>query len=63
MLWVGALAVDANGKDKYFVLDSTGPEAKDSNGATIPDGAHLRPFRQNSWYFRSAAVVHRIIPD
>jgi hypothetical protein len=63
ILWVGTLAVDSNGKDQYFVIDSTGPECKDSNGATIPDGVHLRPFRENSWYFRSAAVVHRIVAD
>jgi hypothetical protein len=63
VLWVGTLAADANGKDKYFVIDSTGPEARDSNGATIPDGVHLRPFRKNSWYFHSAAIVHRIIAD
>jgi hypothetical protein len=63
ILWVGTLAVDSNRKDKYFVIDSTGPDRKDSNGVTIPDGAHLRPFRPNSWYFRDAAVVHRIVAD
>ncbi|HVE16600.1 MAG TPA: NlpC/P60 family protein [Chthoniobacterales bacterium] len=63
VLWVGTLAVDANGKDKYFIIDSTGPDRKDSNGVTIPDGVHLRAFGPNSWYFRDAAVVHRIIAD
>ncbi|MGH8046338.1 MAG: NlpC/P60 family protein [Chthoniobacterales bacterium] len=63
VLWVGTLATDSNGKDKYFVIDSTGPEVTDSNGATIPDGVHIRPFRKNSWYFRSAAIVHRIMMD
>jgi len=63
ILWVGTLAVDANGKDKYFIIDCTGPDRKDSNGATIPDGVHLRPFRPASWYFRDAAVVHRIVAD
>jgi len=63
ILWVGTLATDANGKDQYFIIDCTGPDRKDSNGTTIPDGVHLRPFRPTSWYFRSAAIVHRIVRD
>ncbi|MEO8205488.1 MAG: NlpC/P60 family protein [Chthoniobacterales bacterium] len=63
IIWVGTLAVDSNGKDKYFVIDSTGPEAVDSDDTHIPDGVHLRPFREKSWCFHGAAIVHRIIQE
>jgi hypothetical protein len=62
ILWVGdTLAADANGKDKFFIIDSTGPGEIDSNGTRMPDGVQLRPFRRDSWYFRNAAFVHRAI--
>lgn len=62
ILWIGnTLASDANGKDKYFIIDSTGPGEIDSAGARMPDGAQIRPFRRNSWYFHNAAWVHRVI--
>ncbi|MEO6847575.1 MAG: NlpC/P60 family protein [Chthoniobacterales bacterium] len=63
VLWIGSLAVDSNGKDKYFVIDSTGAGTRDSNGVSIPDGVHIRPFRENSWYFHGAAIIHRIIRE
>jgi hypothetical protein len=62
ILWIGgALAADANGKDKLFLIDSTGPGEIDSNGARMPDGVQIRPFRRDSWYFHNAAFVHRVI--
>jgi hypothetical protein len=62
ILWIGdSLATDANGKDKYFIIDSTGPGEIDSSGAHMPDGVQIRPFRRDSWYFRNAAFVHRVI--
>jgi cell wall-associated NlpC family hydrolase len=62
VLWIGdALAADANGKDKFFLIDSTGPGEIDSNGARMPDGVQIRPFRRDSWYFHNAAFVHRVI--
>ena len=62
ILWIGdSLATDANGKDKYFIIDSTGPGEIDSHGARMPDGVQIRPFRRDSWYFRNAAFVHRVI--
>jgi hypothetical protein len=62
ILWIGdSLATDANGKDKYFIIDSTGPGEIDSSGAKMPDGVQVRPFRRDSWYFRNAAFVHRVI--
>jgi len=27
----------------------------------MPDGVQIRPFRRDSWYFRNAAFVHRVI--
>jgi len=61
ILWVGTLATDSNNKDKYFIIDSTGGEIVDSNGTHIPDGAEIRPFRKDSWYFNSLSHAHRLI--
>lgn len=66
-LWIGARAKDANGVDRYFVLDSTGAGTLDSAGESIPDGVHLRPFNEKNdqpgnWYFRQFDHAHRIVP-
>jgi cell wall-associated NlpC family hydrolase len=59
VLWVGQIG---QSPDKApLVLDSHGEGVKDSNGAVIPDGVQLRPFRENSWYFQSASHVLRIL--
>lgn len=61
VLWVGAIGESPDGLP--LVLDSTGTGAKDSNGVTIPDGVHLRPFKRSVWYFTQASHVLRIIPE
>ena len=61
VLWVGAIGQSPDGTP--LILDSTGAGARDANGATIPDGIHLRPFRPNTWYFTQASHVLRIIRD
>ena len=43
-----------------LILDSHGEGVKDSNGKSIPCGINLRPFRKNSWYFKSASHAHRL---
>jgi len=58
VLWVGGI-----GGDAPLILDSTGAGHKDSRGGAIPDGVHLRPFRESGWYFKSLSHVHRIIAD
>lgn len=60
VLWVGSIGRSRDGSP--LILDSTGEGRKDENGADIPNGVQLRPFSTNSWYYRSASHVLRIIP-
>jgi cell wall-associated NlpC family hydrolase len=59
IIWVGQYGHSPNGVP--LVIDSTGPEHRDCNGNAIPIGVQLRPFDQDSWYFKSFAHAHRII--
>jgi hypothetical protein len=52
VLWVGSVGRSPN--QVPLILDSHGEGVKDSNDAPIPHGIYLRPFRENSWYYRSA---------
>lgn len=61
VIWVGAIGVAK--RDVPLIIDSTGSGHKDSNGAEIPDGVHLRAFREKSWYHQSLSHVLRIIHD
>jgi cell wall-associated NlpC family hydrolase len=62
IMWIGNLAHDTTGQDKYLVMDSHGAVVKDSRGALIPSGPELRPFREDSYYFRSFDHVVRYVP-
>ena len=59
VIWVGRIG--KNDQDIPLVLDSHGQGVKDCNGTTIPDGIHLRPFKEKSWYHRCASHAHRIV--
>lgn len=67
--WLGQFGKDANGKDQYLIIDSTGitPVHLDSNGRIIPEGVQIRPFgdgdgsQPNSWYYANINHVLRII--
>ncbi|MHB1558355.1 MAG: hypothetical protein ACYC61_12920 [Isosphaeraceae bacterium] len=67
--WLGSYGQDANGADKYLIIDATviTPEHVDSNNRIIPEGVRIRPFadgtgsQPNSWYFSSVDHVLRII--
>lgn len=61
VLWVGAIGSSPDGTP--LVLDSHGNRVKDRNGALIPAGIYLRPFRENSWYYQSASHALRIWQD
>jgi hypothetical protein len=61
VLWVGAIG---QSRDQVpLILDSTGGNRQDENGAAIPDGVEVRPFTPTSWYFRCASHALRLIPD
>ncbi len=62
IMWMGNLAYDTNGKDPHLVMDSHGAKVRDSQGALIPSGPELRPFAENSYYFRSFDHVVRYFP-
>ena len=59
ILWVGAIGKSPDGVP--LIMDSHGEDVRDSNNAPIPCGIHLRPFRETSWYNRSASHALRLI--
>jgi cell wall-associated NlpC family hydrolase len=61
VIWVGAIGRSTD--DAPLIIDSHGQGVKDSAGTNIPSGVQLRPFRESSWYFRSASHAHRIWQD
>ncbi|WZO98558.1 NlpC/P60 family protein [Isosphaeraceae bacterium EP7] len=61
VLWVGPIGRSPDGTP--LVLDSHGEDVRDSEGQPIPCGVHLRPFRENSWYNRSASHALRVFID
>ncbi len=58
VLWIGDWGLP---KGQFLVLDSHGADVKDSDGTLIPEGIHLRPFRNGSWYATRADHAIRII--
>lgn len=61
ILWVGSIGQSP--EDTPLVIDSHGEGVKDSNGVHIPVGIHLRPFREHSWYHKSADHAIRVWQD
>lgn len=59
VLWVGSIGKSPD--NTPLILDSHGEGVKDAQGNPIPPGIHLRPFRENSWYNKSASHAHRIL--
>ena len=57
VIWVGPIGRSPDGLP--LVIDSHGEDVRDSTGQPIPCGIHLRPFRENSWYNRSASHASR----
>ncbi|OAI39890.1 hypothetical protein AYO40_05305 [Planctomycetaceae bacterium SCGC AG-212-D15] len=61
VLWVGPIG---EAPDKVpLILDSHGQGLKDDKDQPVPAGVHLRPFRDKSWYFRSASHALRVFRD
>jgi cell wall-associated NlpC family hydrolase len=60
VLWVGDVGRSPDGTP--LILDSHGDGVKDANAVSIPCGVHLRPFRQSSWYCKSASHALRLLP-
>ena len=63
VLWVGSIGAGKDGATTHLVLDSHGEGEKDDNGAPIPVGVRLRPYRQGEWYHKSASHAIRLIAD
>jgi hypothetical protein len=61
VIWVGPIGRAPDGTP--LVIDSHGDDVRDSNGQPIPCGVQLRPFRENTWYNRSASHALRLFPD
>ncbi len=61
IMWLGVVGESPDSVP--LVLDSTGSGHRDSSGANIPNGVHIRPFGPKSWYFNDFAHAHRIIPS
>jgi hypothetical protein len=61
VIWVGPIGRAPDGTP--LVIESHGSGVRDGNGQTIPCGVQLRPFREDSWYNRSASHVARVFHD
>lgn len=59
VIWVGEIGRSPDGTP--LIIDSHGAGVRDSEGRSIPCGVHLRPFRESSWYNRSASHALRLI--
>jgi hypothetical protein len=59
VLWVGEIG--RSPEPAPLILDSHGEGVKDSSGQSIPHGIHLRPIREDSWYYRSLSHALRIV--
>jgi cell wall-associated NlpC family hydrolase len=59
--WVGSIGRAPDGTP--LVIDSHGDDVPDSAGEPIPCGVQIRPFREHSWYNRSASHALRVFPD
>ena len=62
VVWLGNYASDMTGKDQHLILDSHGSKVHDSTGHLIPSGPAIRPFREESWYFRCYDHALRLLP-
>lgn len=60
VIWVGAIGT---GSKVPLIIDSHGQGVKDENDQHIPAGIQLRPFREKSWYYRSASHALRVFRD
>lgn len=58
VIWVGSIGKSP--KDVPLILDSHGDNVLDANGKHIPCGIHLRPFKEDSWYYKSAVHATRV---
>lgn len=58
VLWVGSIGEAP--ENMPLIIDSHGEGVKDSRGVSIPCGIHLRPFREHSWYHKSADHAIRV---
>lgn len=59
VIWVGPIGQSPDGAP--LIIDSHGEGVVDSNGASIPPGIQLRPFRDKSWYYREADHAFRVL--
>lgn len=61
VMWLGEWGISPDRTS--LVLDSHGEDTRDKNGALIPDGIFLRPFKDTSWYMTNADHAIRIISE
>ncbi|SFI74324.1 NlpC/P60 family protein [Planctomicrobium piriforme] len=61
VIWVGGIGQSPDGAP--LIIDSHGGEVEDSNGARIPCGIHIRPYREKSWYNHSASHAIRVFVE
>lgn len=61
VLWVGSVGRSPDGEP--LIIDSHGEGVRDSEDRTIPCGVQIRPFREHSWYNRSASHALRVFSE
>ena len=60
-LWVGSLGQSPDSTP--LILDSHGETVRDNQKKPIPTGVQLRPYRESSWYNRSASHALRVFRE
>lgn len=61
VIWVGSIG--RSPENTPLILDSHGDEVRDDEGKKIPCGVQLRPFREHSWYNKSASHALRVFAE
>jgi cell wall-associated NlpC family hydrolase len=59
IIWTSQKTKD--GAATPLIIDCTNQDRQDSNGNTIPKGVQIRPFSENTWYFKNFDHALRIL--
>lgn len=59
VIWLGRLGAGPDATP--LILDCTGSPSTDANGAKVPIGVHIRPFKPDSWYARRFSHANRLV--
>jgi hypothetical protein len=59
IMWLGPVGSSPDGSP--LIIDCHDQDVLDMNGMKIPHGVQIRPFSEDSWYFKAFDHAHRIV--